>query len=352
MRSVRLSILAMVAVSAWSSATLAAPAADLVVVWAPDRAIGPIEVVARELGAATIDRSPARAPAPTAIAPLVRRGIDAYDALRFSEAATLLDQAREAADRSGGAGLTTPELSDLFLYRGLVQTQLANPTAAWDELVTASAIDPARILDPSRFPPRVIADVERARVAVSERAVATLVIDAPASCTLVVDGVATTSTFTGRVGAHWVRATCSDRPAWGARVTLSGTGDRVKIASTPYVAPDETEIVVQARAAAARAVVIVELRGTIGVARLVGVDGRERDRRTVTVAGDLSPLATAVRELLRPQRAVAVAWYRRRWVWAAGAAALAAAIAIPVTAAFASDASSSTAAVKVNGVTW
>jgi hypothetical protein len=349
---VRLSIWTIVAVAAVPCLARAAPAADLVIVWAPNRSVAPVGAVAHELGAALIDRSPARAALPTPIAPLVKRGIDAYDALRFTDAASLLDQARDAADRTGAAGLTPAELSDLFLYRGLVQAQLDNPAAAWDELATALVIDPARLLDPSRFPPRVVADVERARVAVGARAVATLAIQAPPTCTLTIDGVASTGTFTGRLGAHWVRATCTDRPAWGARITLTGVADHLAIAGAPYAAPDDAELVVQARVAAARAFVIVEVRGAVGTARLLGVDGRERDRRSVAITGDLAPLAAAVRSLLRPARPPAVAWYRARWVWAAGAAALAAAIAIPVTAALAGDSSSTTAGLKIEPPSW
>jgi len=350
MPAVRLSIWTIVAVAVVPCMARATPTADLVIVWAPNRSIAPIEAVARQLGAATIDRSPAPAVPPSPIAPLVRRGIDAYDGLRFTEAASLLDQARDAADRSGAAGLTPAELSDLFLYRGLVQAQLANPTAAWDELVTAMVIDPARLLDPSRFPPRVVAEVERARVAVGARAIAPLAIEAPATCELVIDGVASAGTFTGRLGSHWVRATCTDRPAWGGRITLTGSADQLAIPGAPFAAPDDGELVVQARVAAARAFVIVEARGTIGTARLVGVDGRERDRRSVALTGDLVPLAEAVRSLLRSARPAPVAWYRARWVWAAGAAALAAAIAIPVTAVLAGDSSSTTAEVKLQGV--
>ncbi|MCX5747113.1 MAG: hypothetical protein NT062_31975, partial [Proteobacteria bacterium] len=91
----RASLIAIVAVLQGGLRADAAPSADLVVVWAPNRSIAPIEAVARELGLGTIDRSPTPAAPPPAIAAILRRGIDAYDALRFPEAATLLDQARD-----------------------------------------------------------------------------------------------------------------------------------------------------------------------------------------------------------------------------------------------------------------
>ena len=350
MRTVRWSLAAFIALALLAPGTArATPLADLVVVWAPGVAIAPIATVTRELGIALIDRSPPPASAPPAIAPLVQRGIAAYGALQFAEALAILDQARDLADRTGGAGLGHLELSDLALYRGLVQTQLGNTAAAWDELVAALVIDPTRVLDPARFPPRVIAEVERARVAVEARAIAKLELAPPPSCTVTVDGVATAGKVSARVGAHWVRASCGDRPAWGARVALTAEGSRVAIGGTPYAPPEDAELVVQARVAAVRGLVIVEVRNGLAVARLIALDGRERDRRTVTVAQDLAPLADAIRTLVTPARVVAQPWYRRSWVWVAGGALATAVIAIPITAFLASDRTSSSAEVRLSG---
>src|SRR5262249_14268030 len=138
-----------------ASTAAAAPAADLVVVWAPNANVAPVEDAARKAGAAPIDRSPPPPAAPDA-ARFIRLGIEAYDALRLEDALAALDHARAAIDRSGAAGVTTAQLADLFLYRSLVRTQQGDAPGAWDELVIAATIDPARVLDPARFPPRVI----------------------------------------------------------------------------------------------------------------------------------------------------------------------------------------------------
>ncbi|HEX8114381.1 MAG TPA: hypothetical protein VF516_41915, partial [Kofleriaceae bacterium] len=158
-----------------------APAADLVVIWAPGAKREPIEDVARRAGAAVIDRSPTASAVP-ATASILKRGIDAYDALRFDEAWQTLDEVRALADRTGAAGLSQGQLADLFLYRGLVRIQQGELSAYWDELVTSVTIDPVRVLDPARFPPRVATELARVHEALRDRKRATLAVDAPAGC--------------------------------------------------------------------------------------------------------------------------------------------------------------------------
>jgi hypothetical protein len=322
----------------------AAPAADLVVVWAPGAKREPIEDVARQAGAAVIDRSPAASAVP-ATASILKRGIDAYDALRFDEAWETLDEARALADRTGAAGLSQAQLADLFLYRGLVRIQQGELSAYWDELVTSVTIDPVRVLDPARFPPRVTGELARVHEALHDRKRATLAVDAPAGCSVLVDGAAASAVGTAQplVGSHWVHVACADHAPWGTRVEL--TGDQLVVARNVALAPPtDDEVLIQARTVGARAFVAVEIRSGVGTARLVGVDGRERDRRSVAVAGDLTALAAAVSDLLAP--APASHWYESRWAWAAGAAALAAAVLIPVTAAATHNTTPSTWTVK------
>jgi hypothetical protein len=337
--AVCVALTAAVPVAGW-----AAPAADLVVVWAPGAKRAPIEEAARRAGAAVIDRSPAASAVP-ATASILKRGIDAYDALRFDEAWETLDEARALADRTGAAGLSQAQLADLFLYRGLVRIQQGELSAYWDELVTSVTIDPVRVLDPARFPPRVTTELARVHEALRDRKRATLAVDAPAGCSVLIDGAAASAVGTAQplVGSHWVYVACADHAPWGTRVEL--TGDQLVVARNAALAPPtDDEVLIQARTVGARAFVAVEIRSGVGTARLVGVDGRERDRRSVAVAGDLTALAAAVSDLLGP--APTSHWYESRWAWAAGAAALAAAVLIPVTAAATHNTTPSTWTVK------
>ena len=342
--AVLLALAALVPVDGW-----ARPQADVVIVWAPGFQLAPLEAAAREAGAAVIDRSPvARAPFQTA--GLVRRGITAYDALQLGDAARLLDEARAEVDRSGGAEVTQIELSDLFLYRGLVKHQQGDATAAWDELVIAMTVAPTRALDPARFPPRVAAELERVRTTLAARPKVNLAVDAPAGCVVSIDGVGSGGVATPRlVGAHFANVRCPDRAPWGAHIDL--IADATLTARNPVlVPPSRAELLIQARTAGARAFVVVEVIGTVGTARLVGLDGRERDRRTANVTRTLEPLAAALRELLVPVRERR--WYQSRWAWAAGAAVLAAAIFVPLTAVVAGDAEPTTWSGQFEGATW
>jgi len=309
----------------------AAPAADVVVVWAPGAKLSPIDEVARRAGAAVIDRSPTAVAVP-ATASIVKRGIEAYDALRFDDAWATLEEARALADRTGAAGLTQSQLADLFLYRGLVKIQQGESSEYWDELVTSVTIDPVRVLDPARFPPRVANELARVHQALVSRKRATLAIDVAPGCTALLDGAAASAAGSAQplVGSHWVYVTCPDRTPWGTRIELADD-QRVVARNIVVAPPTDDDVLIQARTIGAKAFVTVEIRGGVGTARLVGVDGRERDRRTVAIAGDLSPLAVAVDGLLAPP--ATTHWYESRWAWAAAAAVIATAIVVPLTAA-------------------
>jgi hypothetical protein len=326
----------------------AAPAADVVVVWAPGVPIGPVQAAAKARGAAVIDRSPAP-PAAIETAEVLKRAIAAYDGLRFDEARAVLDQARDLVDRTGGAGLTTAQLSDLFLYRGIVRVQLGDEASAWDELRTAIVIMPARELDRGRFSPKVVELFDRVRDETMHRqAAGELQVDAPAGCTAYIDDIAAPTKIEKLAGSHWVHVDCPDRPPWGQRIDLSAMGMHLKPDPAPYAPPTDDELLVQARVAGARALVVAEVHGKVATARFVGLDGRERDRRTVAVDRDLQPLAAAVDDLLTP--AARPHWYESKWAWAGGAAALAAIILVPITAAIAGQTSPTTFTTRPKGL--
>lgn len=352
--------LALVMSCALAVTAQAAPAADLVITWAPGRDLAPVAAAARAAGAAVVDQSPQPhrdEQAGPQLAAALKRGVEAYDALRIDDAWTALEEAHALADRTGAVGLSASQLSDLFVYRGLVRLQREDATGAWDELVAAMVIAPTRAFDPARFPPRVLTELERARGSVVSRTPVELVIAAPPDCAVIVDGasIGTGDQVTIPVGpipgepgsagppnavsvlpgVHWARVTCTAHEPWSARIDVTASM-RVDAKVVTFARPTESDILVQARAVNARAVLVVEAVGSVATLRLVGADGRERDRRTVNVGVNLDGVAASVRELLEPVTEVK-RWYKSPWVWAAGAAVLAAAIAIPLTAAFVGD---------------
>jgi hypothetical protein len=202
-------------------------------------------------------------------------------------------------------------------------------------------VAPARVLDPARFAPRTIEELERARKAALARPRVAVAIDAPAGCAIAIDGAAATAREVELpAGPHWVSAACPGLARWGARVEVVEPASRVRVTAAPLEPPPEAEALVQARSAGARGLVIAEVRGGVATLRSLGLDGRERDRRTVVVGAPatnaLAPLADSLRTLLRPR--TSEKWYRSRWVWAAGAAALATAIVLPLAAALSDNA--------------
>lgn len=326
---------------------LAASGADLVVVWAPGTAIQPIEAVGRTRAVAVIDRSPAP-PATVETAQFLARGRAAYTAIRLDEAMSLLDQARELADKTGGAGLTRGQLSDLFLYRGLVRAAQGNDGAAWEELVEALVIYPARTLDPAQYAPKTAALLARVQEDVATKhPTAKLVLDAPQGCRALIDGEPVAGAVLRPTGPHFARVTCPDHEPWASRVDLTALEMHLVASPKPYEAPSDTDILIQARSANARAVIVVEVRGDLATVRLVGIDGRERDRRSAAVPhGDLAPVATIVDAMLAPPALVHEPWYRSRWAWVSGAVLVTAAVAIPITAAIAGNIGATDATVR------
>ena len=320
----------------------AAPSADLVVVWAPGASVTPVSQAARGAGAAVMDRSPPRAGAANTLQ-VVQTGIDAFARGDLEQAWNVLEQARSDVDRDGAAGLTRAQLSDLFLYRGLIKTQQGDTNAAWEELLVANTIDPTRDLDPNRFPPNVRAEFERARDSVKKKERVEINVTSLDNCRVRVDGAPTMGPIQAAVGRHWYQVTCPDRQPEGQRFELT-TPFKAKIEPAPFVPPSDTELLEEARRSGARAFIVAEVHTNVATARLVGLDGRERDRRTVSIYGDLGPLADAVAALLAPPPSH---WYQSRWAWVAGGGLLAAAIAVPLTALLSRDTASPDLRVKV-----
>ena len=100
---------------------------------------------------------------------------------------------------TGGAGFSTDELSDLYLFRAMATaradwkaTAAAPPTdertRAYADYLRAAALTPARKLNPREIPPQVIADFARAVEEVRQRPRGTLTVTGPADAQVALDG--------------------------------------------------------------------------------------------------------------------------------------------------------------------
>ncbi len=315
----------------------AAPRADGVIVWAPGRDVAPIAAAARDAGAALVDRSPP-AVSPPALDAAVAHAIELYELLKLDDAWTVLEAARRELDRPEGATIDNTRLSDLFVYRGLISTQRGDADHAWEDWVQAIVVAPERVFDPARFAPRAIDELERARKAAT-RTRATIKLAPPPGCVLVIDGIARPDAEVTLVaGTHWARAQCPGSGPWARRFDASEDTAPLRPEPPEVAGLSEADALIQARVAAARGVVLVEVRGELARARRLALDGRELDRASVAIGGGrdaLVPVAQLVTRLLAPEPPRG--WYRAPWVWAVVAAGLATAIAVPITIAATRD---------------
>lgn len=321
-----------------SSTVLAAPAADVVVLWSEqpvaqvNAAVG--DAAARNT-AAYIDasRDAAALPDPR---PLIKRGIAAYGNLELEGAINSLTAAAELVDQTGAAGLDATTLADLFLYRALAYSSRGDDPRSWDDFVTVAGIQPTRVLDPANFGPRAVDRFGQARAHVSAlpRGKVTLAAPTGARCTVRIDGaIVTTPEVELSFGRHWLDAACDGRAPVRKRIDVDRPLE-VKLGGMELAAPDDTTLLVQGRAAGSKALLVVIVRPRTALLRRIGIDGKEQDRSTITLHGtdrDRGELVAAVNRMLAPPAPPAKdAWYKSRWVWAAVGGAVAAAIILPL----------------------
>lgn len=316
----------------------AAPAADVVVLWS-ERPLGgtatAIGDAASRSSAAYIDARGDQADLPDP-RPLIKRGITAYGNLELEGAINSLTAAAELVDQTGAAELDPTTLADLFLYRALAYATRGDDPRSWDDFVTVAAVQPTRVLDPANFGPRAVDRFGQARahVAALPRGKVTLAAPAGVRCAVRIDGTAvTTREIELPFGHHWLDATCDGRAPVRRRLNVDRVALEAKIAGTELAPPDDASLLVQARTAGSRAVLVVVVRPRTALLRRIGIDGKEQDRQTVTLHGtdrDRGDLVAAINRMLEPPAPPPKEpWYKSKWVWAAGGAAIVAAILIP-----------------------
>lgn len=315
----------------------AAPLADIVVAWRGDgeplgRVGAALAGAASRAGTSYVDVSPAAARLPDP-RPLIKRGIAAYAQLELEQAANALDAAVDIVDQTGGHALDAPALGDLFFYRALTHQHRGDDARAWDDLVIAATVDPARVLDPASIAPSAIERFVQAKVLVAAQPMSRVTLADVAGCRVRIDGVATTSTVIELVfGRHWLDAECEGRTPVRRRVQIDRPAIELAVAGAPLAPPDDAALVIQARAASARAIVIVTVQGHAAVARRIGSDGKPQDRASVSTRDPDAVARMLSRLLVSPTPASASPWYRSRWTWAAAGVVVASAILIPIAA--------------------
>jgi hypothetical protein len=239
-------------------------------------------------------------PRPIAAAALAA-GLTAVGELRLVDALAALNRAADDAVLTGAAGLTTAQLTDIYLYRAIVRRRLqpAETALAWEDFVRAATFSPERVLDPGRVPPAAIETWNRAAAEVQRRPQGALIVRAPAEATIAIDGraaVRSPALVPGlRHGEHLIRVEEPGRLPWAASVPLAGPTLEVEVPVRPELALDDAAAADLVRRGDAAFALVAQQKSRHGepVLELRLVEAASRQRRaealvTLTRSGELA----------------------------------------------------------------
>jgi hypothetical protein len=229
--------------------------------------------------------------------------------LDFAGALPELDADVAEVEATGGAGLTTLELSDLYLHRGMAtaradwNAQVAPELAALNaprarafvDYVRAASLAPDRTLDPHVLPPQVVGDFARALGVARMLPRATLLVRGDADAQVSLDGapaipVAGGVTFKDLPrGDHLVAVTELGRAPWGTTLSISNDSSELTIPDRAALGLADPIAADHARRMGARFALVAERRAGAGArveVRLVDLSGAKRDGAIVSATED------------------------------------------------------------------
>jgi len=281
---------------------------------------------AAAMGARFVDATPAEPVAPSLV-PALDAAKSAYARFAFRDAITALDALQRDAHAAGGGDLDGRQLSEMFLYRGLAKLEgTAGDTAAWDDLVNAARLDPTRVLDPARFPPRAVATYKRAAAEAAQLPRADLVLEVPPDAAIRIDGAPSSPAASVTMGQHLVSVTANGFERWAAAVSVASDPTRFKPPIHPHRPPPVDRIAALAGVPGPQRLLVGVLERASGGWTFTVRDIPLPDGRIVSdsvALGDV-PTRAAVAGLVRRMQPTPSAEPRRRWMpWVLGACAAA-----------------------------
>jgi hypothetical protein len=247
------------------------------------------------------------APAAPKAPALVKSAIAKTIKLAFDDALPDFDAALAEIETSGGAGLTTAELGDLFLFRGmaiaradwkaLAGTDAASMgtarTQAFADYARAAVLEPARVLNPREIPPQVVADFARAVAEARQQPRATLLVRGDADAEVSLDGAAPLRVAGGvtfkdvTYGEHFLAVTELGRAPWGKRFAIGAGTVEETIPPRAALALDDRIAADHARRMGALFALVAERKPGEGAQlelRLVDLAGQKRDAALVSTS--------------------------------------------------------------------
>jgi hypothetical protein len=226
--------------------------------------------------------------------------------------------------------------------------------------VRAARLDPTRVIDPARFPPRAVAAYRRAAVEAGERGRVQLEVTAPPGATLRLDGRVFDGNATVAVGAHFVAVAATGYEPWAAVVDVSGAHERLQPPLRAYQPPDGDHLVALTASRAPRRILAGALVRSERGWRFVARELTLPDGKTVSDAAALGdvPVAAAVEGTLTRIAPLAPTMppggatphKSRWWIWAAaGGLAATLAVVIPVAVVYSSSSPSGVVGGQIPG---
>jgi hypothetical protein len=254
---------------------------------------------------------------------LLATGRTAVEAKRFADAEVALRAAANEAQATGAAGLTSAELSDVFLYLGMALQQAdwkdppapvteITPGAAREAYLRAAVLAGDRVLLPRQFPPLAIASWQLAQAEVKKRPRSNLIVRVPETALVSIDGGELRSGLLPALdlvqGEHWVRVEDPGRRRYGAMVVLNEPSREIEVEAQPVLSLPAAPAAAQARREGAAFALLAELKpgrpSMIQLRLLHAANAEQRDSALVPVS-DAAALEAAVvhlDEVARRQR--------------------------------------------------
>jgi hypothetical protein len=277
--------------------------------------LGPVEVVVVEApaspqGAERLER--------------LSSGIKRVTKLDFARGLATLDEVAGDVAATGGAGLDTQGLGDLYFYRGWAMGRADfNPAhvpettgraQGYSDLVRAAMLSPQRQLNPQQFPPLLLEDWSRALNDARDRPQGTIVVHAAPEAFVTLDGgnpLRGPATFVGvPVGEHVIHVDEPTFSPWGATLTTGPETIDVAVPERRSLTLADAEAGARAKRMGMAYALVAEPRPGLGglslALRLVDTAGTRRDSAIAQIAGDDSALDAAVMRLDEQARRLAV----------------------------------------------
>jgi hypothetical protein len=218
---------------------------------------------------------------------------------------------------SGGAGLTTTELFDLYLYRAMATARAdwnaapaplpmpASPgdarARAFEDYLRAATITTDRPLNPRELPPQVMADFARAATEVRSRARGALLVRGPTLPWTAPAPISGGITFRDLpYGTHLVRVEEIGRMPWGAAVALGAPTLDVDVPDSPALVLEDATAAAHARRMGATFALVAQTKPGPGARmelRLVDTTGLLHDTVMVAAVGEVGQVAAGVMRL-------------------------------------------------------